>query len=177
MYCLGRNSKEDNKILHTPKNKYVRDFMRKTIHGGRVNSCDQKFISKYFHEVLSILEKNYSKKLEISELFVKNFEHINAIKTNMKKKESRFSNYRRIYISKFDEYVDNKVAALPISKEVSMIDKSDLFVSSDYSSLNISAMAHKDSRWPKLETAKAINQNDSKRVCSSFNYKSWGRIK
>ena len=40
-----------------------------------------------------------------------------------------------------------------------MIDKTDLLVSSDYNSLYPSAMALSDSKWPKLETAKAIDIN------------------
>ena len=40
-----------------------------------------------------------------------------------------------------------------------MIDKSDLLVSSYYNSLY--PMTHPDSKWPKKETAKAINIEDS----------------
>ena len=83
--CLGKYLKEDNKILHTPKNKYVRDFIRRTIHGGRVISCTQRFISKSFNEVVTNLEKYYGYNLEVSELFAKFFKHINAIKNNIKK--------------------------------------------------------------------------------------------
>ena len=38
-----------------------------------------------------------------------------------------------------------------------MLDKTDLFVSSDYNSLYPSAIAHPDSKWPNRETAKAID--------------------
>ena len=34
-------------------------------------------------------------------------------------------------------------------------------------------MAHSDSEWPKIETAKAINLEDSDRLCSLFNTGDW----
>ena len=49
----------------------------------------------------------------------------------MKKKQSKFSDFRRIIISKFERNFDNEVAALPISQELSMIDRSDLLVPGD----------------------------------------------
>ena len=54
-----------------------------------------------------------------------------------------------------------------------MIDKSDLLVSSDYNSLYPSAMALSDSKWPKTETAKAIDTEDSNRLCSLYNSGDW----
>ena len=35
-YCLERYLKENIEILFTPKNKYVRDFLKQTVHGSRV---------------------------------------------------------------------------------------------------------------------------------------------
>ena len=63
----------------------------------------------------------------------------------MKKKESKFSDYRRLIISKFEKNFDNEVAALPISQELSMINRSYLLVPGDYNSLYSSSMARKDS--------------------------------
>ena len=54
-----------------------------------------------------------------------------------------------------------------------MIDKSDFFLSSDYISLYPSAMAILDSKWPKIETAREINIEDSDRLCSLFNNGEW----
>ena len=57
-----------------------------------------------------------------------------------------------------------------------MIDKSDLLVSSVYNRLFSSAMTHKDCKWSKLESAKAINQKESEWLCSSFNDETWGSL-
>ena len=55
--CLGRYLKEDNKIFCTPKNKCVREFIRKTEHGGRMICLNRKFVSSSFDEIINILKK------------------------------------------------------------------------------------------------------------------------
>ena len=64
-----------------------------------------------------------------------------------------------------------------ISKELKAIDKSDLLVSSDYNSLYPSAMAHEKSSWPAIETAKAINPEDSEVYGKLFNTGEWAFLK
>ena len=90
----------------------------------------------------------------------------------MKKYESRFNDYRRINIEKLEDIVDRKVARIPVSKELAVIVKFDLHFSSDYNSLYPSAMAHLDSKGPK-KTAKAIEPEDSDRLCELFNKGDW----
>ena len=60
-----------------------------------------------------------------------------------------------------------------MSKQLAVIDKADLLVSSDYFSLYNPAMAHLDSKWPKIETAKAIRPEDSDYLCEHFNNGEW----
>ena len=55
-----------------------------------------------------------------------------------------------------------------------MVGKSVLYVLSTYNSLYPAAMPDKDSKLTKVETAKDINQQDSERLCFSFNNKTWG---
>ena len=66
-----------------------------------------------------------------------------------------------------------KLSSLPISKKLNKIDKSDFLVSSDYIRLFPSAMAHEKSNWPAIETAKAINLEDSEVYCKLFNTCEW----
>ena len=42
--------------------------------------------------------------------------------------------------------------------------------------LNPSAMAHKDSKWPKMEAAIAIKKEDSARLCELFNIGEWKKL-
>ena len=96
------------------------------------------------------------------------------IKNYYKEKyENRFSDYGRINVRKAEEYIIRKIARITVSKQLAMIDKVDLLVSSDYNSLYPSATAHPDSKWSKTETAKAINIEDSDRLCSLFNNGNW----
>ena len=111
-------------------------------------------------------------------MFATHFEHIKTNKNNHRKKyEPKVSENRQIFVSKVEEYIDNEIAALPITKELSMIDKSDLLLSCDYTTLYPSLMAHNDFRCPKIETAKSINQNESNWFCSSFSNKTWESLK
>ena len=77
---LGRYLKESNKILYTPKNKYVRDFFKKTVRGGRSSACNKLFVSKSFEEVVNVLESFHGKDFEIFISFDKYFRHINTMK-------------------------------------------------------------------------------------------------
>ena len=173
--CLCRCLKEDNKILFIPKNKYVRDFIKKTVPGGRVLNCNRNLLSKSSKEVVNTLKKYYSVGLQMSMLFGGSFKHINTfINYYVKKYQSKFSERRRNNIEKIEECIDNKLAKIPISKEKSMVDKTVL--SSEYNSLYTSAMAHRDSKWPKLETVKAIIIEDNEKICSLFIRGGWKNL-
>ena len=94
----------------------------------------------------------------------------------MDKTESQICDYRRLNKDRFVKYIKKKPTNLPICKELQQIDKSDLLVSGDYLSVYPPAMAHKGSKWPKIETAVAINQEDSNCICEVFNTGEWKKI-
>ena len=54
---LGKYVKQSGKTFYTPKNKYVRDFIHKTVHGGRVVALNRKFLSTSFKQIVNILKK------------------------------------------------------------------------------------------------------------------------
>ena len=81
-----------------------------------------------------------------------------------------------IFQKKLEGYIDRKVARIPVSIQLAVIDKSDLLVSSDYNSLYPSAMAHPDSKWPKIEPAKAITLEDSDYLCELFSNAEWKNL-
>ena len=99
--CLGRFLKEGNKIFYAAKNNYVGNFIKQTVHGGRVIARNKKIVSNSFKDVLNVLEKFYGKDLEVSVLFDKNFKRINKNKNYYKEKyEARFDDYRHINTKK-----------------------------------------------------------------------------
>ena len=75
-----------------------------------------------------------------------------------------------------EEYIDRKIARIPVSKQLAVIDKSDPLVSINYNSLYPTAMAHPDSMWPKIETAKAIRPDDSDNLCKRFINGEWKNL-
>ena len=70
-------------------------------------------------------------------------------------------------------YIKKKLSSLPSAKELNAIDNSDLLVSSNYNSVYPSAMAHEKPTWPAIETARAINTEDSDVYCELFNTGEW----
>ena len=46
--CLGKYLNDSTKTFHTLKNKYVRDFIQKTVHVGRVIRLNRVFLSSSF---------------------------------------------------------------------------------------------------------------------------------
>ena len=65
--CLVRYIKE-GKILYKPKNKYVSDFIQKTVHGARFLACNKRIVSNSFEDVVNSLEKFYGKDSEVSNI-------------------------------------------------------------------------------------------------------------
>ena len=165
---------QSRKTFYTPKNKYVRDFIHKTVHGGRVVALNRKFVSTSFSQIVNILKKYFGKEHEISKLFEIHFQRIEKVEKHYTKKyENRFDDYRKINKQHFENDIKKKLSSLPISDELNNMNKSDLLVSSDYISLYPSAMAHEKSKWPAIETAKAINPEDSEVYCKLFNTGKW----
>ena len=77
--CLGKYLKEDNKTFYTQENKYVRNFIGKTVHRGRVICSNRKFVSTSFDRTVNILERYYGCNLDISDFFEKYFDYIEKI--------------------------------------------------------------------------------------------------
>ena len=116
----------------------------------------------------------YFKDLEIFVLFENSFKHIKTIKNYYQEKyKARFSDYRRIDVRIFGFSIDRNVATITVSKQIAVIYKSDLLVSSDYNSIYPLAVAHSVSKWLKIETAKAKNIENSKILCSLFKNGDW----
>ena len=78
--------KQSGKTFSTPKNKYVRDFIHKTVQGGRVVALNRKFVSTSFNQIVSILRKYFGKEHKISALFEKYFRKLDKVKKHYTKK-------------------------------------------------------------------------------------------
>ena len=65
---------------------------------------------------------------------------------------------------------------MEISKELQKINKDDLLVSYDFSSLYPSAQIETNSIWPEVETAYPFKKGMSDAVCSLFNSGKWNEL-
>ena len=89
---LGRYKNESGKTFYTPKK--VRDFIHKTVHGGRVVALNRKFVLSSFNQIINILRKYFGKEHEISTLFEIYFQRIGNVKTRyIKKYEDELDDY------------------------------------------------------------------------------------
>ena len=162
--------KESVNTICTPKIEYVRDFIHKTVHGGRVVALNRNFVSSSFNQRVNVLRNYFGEEHEILTLVEIYFRKIDKVKKHYTKKyESEFDDYRVINEKNFEEIIKKLLSKLPISKELNTVDKRDLLVSGVYNSLYPSAMVHEKSTWPKVETAKAINIDDSDLLCELLN--------
>ena len=75
-----------------------------------------------------------------------------------------------------DKFLERKLGQLEISKELQKINKDDLLVSYDSSSLYPSAQIETNSIWPEVETAYPFKKGMSDAVCSLFNRGKWNEL-
>ena len=167
-----------DKTFYTPKNKYVRDFIHKTVHGGRVFALKRKYESDIFPEIVNILRKHLkSHTLPISDLFEEYYKRIDILtKQYTEQYDKHYADYRDINKADKEKYINNKLSKLEISKELNNLDKKDRLVSSDYVSLYPSAMVDSKSKFSKIETAKAILPESSDLLCELFNTGNWSSL-
>ena len=106
--CLGNHLKEENKSFYTPKDKYVRNFIRETAKGGRVIALNHKFVSSSLNNIIKIREEYFGRGLEMSVLFEKHLKYNKVKKYYENKYKSRFSDYRRMNKDLFESYSNKK---------------------------------------------------------------------
>ena len=136
--------------------KYVRDFLRRSIKGGRCGSCNKYFEFKQFDEIMLTTKKQLKiNENEISIIVDEYLKYINVKRDEFKLEfESGEKDYRKINKKELDKFfLGKKLGELEISKELQKINKDDLLVSYDFNSSYPSAQIDLYSAWPKIETA------------------------
>ena len=174
--CFGKYNR--NRELYTFNDKYVRDFIRKSIKGGRCGSYIRYFESKQFDEIMSTIKKH----LKINDNEISNIvdEYLKYINNKRKEYKLEFENnekdYRKIIKKELDDFIDKKLGELEISKELQKINKNDLLVSYDFNSVYPSAQIDKNSTWPKIETAYPFKKHKNHSICTLFNTGRWNEL-
>ena len=174
--CFGTYNKD--REFYTFNDKYVRNFIRKYIKGGRCGAFNRYFESNQFDEIMSTIKKH----LKINDNEISNIinKYLNYITTKRKEYTLAFENgekdYRKINKKELDIFLNKKLGNLEISKELQKINKDDLLVSYDFNSLYPSAQIDKNSTWPKIETAYPFKKYMNDAVCYLFNNRRWDEL-
>ena len=167
--CVGKYNKD--REFYTFNNKYVRDFIRKSIKGGRVGAFNRYFESNQFDGIMSTIKKHLKiNDNEISNIVDEYFKYINTKREEFKLEfENGEKDYRKINKKELDKFLEKKLGELEVSKDLQKINKDDLLVSYDFNSLCPSAQIDKDSTWPKIETSYPFKKFMSDAICVLFN--------
>ena len=164
--------------FYTFNDKFVRNFIRKSIKGGRVGAFNRYFESKQCEEILNIIKKHLKiNDNEISNIIDKYLKYINTKREEFKLEfKNDEKDYRKRNKKEFDNFLNKKLGELDISKELQKINKDDLLVSYDFNSLYPSAQIDKNSTWPKIETAYPFKKYMNDAICYLFNSQKWKQL-
>ena len=174
--CFGRYNKD--REFYTFNDKYVRNFIRKSIKGGRCGAFIRYFESNQFDEIMSTIKKH----LKIDDNEISNIidNYLKYITTKRREYTLAFENgekdYRKINKKELDKFLERKLGELEISKDLQKINKDDLLVSYDFNSLYPSAQIDKNSTWPKIETAYLFKKHMNDAICYLFNSGKWNQL-
>ena len=135
----------------------MRNFVGKSIKGGRCNACNQHYKSEISDEVFNIISKELNVNGNICDLLEKDFKFLNKYeKEYVKEFDSKYDDYRDIDQKEKEKYVNRKLNMLPIHKELSKLDLKKTQMDFDATSLYPSAMWDQNSVYPKIETGFAF---------------------
>ena len=174
--CFGTYNKD--REFYTFNDKYVINFIRNSIKGGRVGAFIRYFESNQCEEILNTIKKH----LKINDNEISNIidEYLKYITTKRKEYTLAFENgekdYRKTNKKELDKFLERKLGELEISKELQKINKDDLLVSYDFNSLYPSAQIDKNSTWPKIETAYPLKKHMNDAICYLFNSGKWNQL-
>ena len=171
--CFGTYNQD--REFFTFNEKYVRDFLRKSIKGGRAGAFNRYFESSHCEEILNITKKHLKiKDNEVSKIVVEYLKYINTKRDEFRLEfENGEKDYRKINNKELDKFLDTKLGELEISTELQKINKDDLLVSYDFNSLYPTAQIDKNSTWPKIETACPFKKYMNESFYSLFNSGRW----
>ena len=164
--------------FYTFNDKYVRNFIRKSIKGGRVGAFNRYFESNQCENILNIIKKHLKiNDDEISNIIDKYLKYINTKRDEFRLEfENGEKDYRKIDKKELDKFLEKKLGDLEISKDLQKINKDDLLVSYDFNSLYPSAQIDKNSTWPKIETSYPFNTFMNDAICTLFNSGRWNEL-
>ena len=121
--CFGTYNKD--REFYTFNDKYVRNFIRKSIKGGRVGAFIRYFESSQGENILTIIKKHLKiNDNEISNIIDKYLKYINTKRDEFKTEfENGEKDYRKIKNKEIDKFLEKKLGELEISKDLKKLIK------------------------------------------------------
>ena len=143
---------ENDELIYTYTDPFMRNFVRKAIKGGRCNAFNQRYISEFSDEVFNIISKEIKVKGNGCDIIGKFVEILNKFeKQNAKEIDSKYDNYRDTDQKEKTEFIFKKLNMLSIHKELSKLDSNKTQMDFDATSLYPSAMWDKNAVYPKID--------------------------
>ena len=165
---------ENDELIYTYTDLYMRNFVRKAIKGGRCNAFNQHYKSEISDEVFNIVSKELNVNGNICEILEKYFEFLNKYEKQYAKEfDSKYNDYRDIDQKETEKNVNRKVNMLPIHKELSKLDSNKTQMDFDATSLYPSAMWDEKSVYRKIETGFAFKPHMNDVYVEAFNNQSF----
>ena len=161
---------ENDEPIYTYTDLFMRNFVRKSIKGGRCNSFNQRYKSEISDEVFNIISKKLNVNGNECEIIEKYFEFLKEHeKLYAEEFKSKYDDYRDINKKEKTNFINKKLNMLPILRELSKLDSNKTQMVFDATSLYPSAMWDKNSVYPKIETGFAFKPHMNDVYVKAFN--------
>ena len=163
---------ENDEPIYTYTDPFMRNFVRKSIKGGRRIAFNQRYNSEIPDEVFNIISKDLnvnddSNEYEVLEKF---FEFLKEHEKQYAKEfDSEYDDYRDINEEEETDFINKKLNTLPTHKELSTLDSNKTQMGYDGNSLYPSAMWDENNVYPKIETGFAFKPHINDVYVKAFN--------
>ena len=144
---------ENDELIYTYTDPFMRKFVRKANKGGRCNAFNQHYKSEFSDEVFNIISKELNFDGNECDILEKYFEFLKENEELCEKEfNSKYDDYGDIDQKEKTNYMNKKPNMLPIHKELSKLNSNKTQMNYDANSLYPSAMWDENSVYPKIET-------------------------
>ena len=165
---------ENDEPIYTYTDPFMRNFVRKSIKGGRCNAFNQHYKSEISDEVFNIISKELNVNGNICEILEKYFKFLNKYEKQYAKEfDSKYDDYRDIDQKEKEKYVNKKLTMLSIHQELSKLNSNKTQMDFDATSLYPSAMWDEKSVYPKIETGFVFKPDMNNVYVEAFNNQSF----
>ena len=148
----------------------MRHFVRQSIKGAKVGAFNQSYQSQISDRIFKTISDElnvYGNKYEIIEAYAK---YIKELKDKYEAEYlSNYTDYREVKQKDIEKYLKEKLGELDISTKLQGLNRDDLSMAFDATSLYPSAMYDENSVYPKIETGYAFTAEMNDEIVNQFN--------